>query len=227
MPQTWRSRLPLIAAVLVAAALVAVVVFVMLRPGDPATGPSETPTAIATATAEPSEAALPQPKPFEVNLRKTLASSVEVSNIFGRKPAAGRDVTKTAGDAAAAALQRYLNAMFVTPKSRFSSAAARDLVTQDAWRLIGSTERRALGVGLQDYKGARTRKVNARAVVLFNKTHPHGVTVTYRARLVMLSRDAKPQPVVQQGSIAFVRTSQGWRAQLVDVHLSGPAGGKS
>ena len=184
----------------------------VLQSASPSAAPSPTPSA---------EPAIEQPRPFRVTLRKVRGVAADNALLFGRRPDERPKVAKQAAKAAANALQRYLNAAFVSPKTRFTPAPLRTLLTPVAFDELGKTDRRALGVGAPKIDGGKTGKAVARALVVYRHAKPVAVTLRYRAGL-RAAFGQRTQPLTQRGTMVFVRVAKGWRADMVEVRLRLP-----
>ena len=218
MPTSPRVRALLAAAVLLAIAGVVFAVLNLTRAQAPSVSQSAPPP---TATPSPTEPALTQPEPFRVSIRKARGVATDNALLFGRRPDERPKVAKQAARAAADALQRYLNAAFVSPKTRFTAAPIRTLLTPRAFDELGATDRRALGVGAPAIDGGKTGKAVARALVMYRHAKPVAVTLRYRAGM-RAAFGQRTQPLVQRGTLVFVRVDKGWRADMAEVRLRLP-----
>jgi hypothetical protein len=210
---------------LIAVALVAAVAtflgYLALRGGEPGTAPAPSPG--ATVTPSPTPIPLAQPEPFAVKLRGIGVREMDNRWLFRGKMGNTRRGAAKPARRAVAELRRYLNGALVTPGTRFTARPMRRLLTKPAEQLLRPRDRRALGVGVADYAGGRSRVVKARAVVLYDGRKAHAVTVTYRARLdVLLEGERRRRPLHQRGVMVFVPTAAGWRADMVEVRLRLP-----
>ena len=141
--------------------------------------------------------------------------------LFGGRPDARRPVVQRAGRSAVRTLERYLNAAFVAPKSRFTAGPLRPLLTQRAFAELTSQSRAALAARGPKFEGGRTGPAVARATVLYSRGDPLAVTLRYKAALRTDTGD-KSRRLVQQGTMVFVKAPNGWRADQVDVELIEP-----
>lgn len=204
------------AVVLVGAVLVIVA---LNRDGTPVTAPSP-----ITATPSPSPTPSPQvPEPFDVELRAVGVQEMGNGGIYRRRSGNTRKGAARHARAAVAELTRYLDAALVDPDTRFKDGPVNRLLTAAAEQEINRRGRRALGVGAPPILGGRTGKASARAVVLYDGTDAHAVTVTYRARMNVAVQGARGRQLLRQrGVMVFVPTRAGWRADMVDVRTTLP-----
>jgi hypothetical protein len=207
-------------AVVLAAAVVLIVA--LTRDETPLVAPPS-PTAQATATASPTPAPRVQPEPFDVTLRGVGVQEMGNGSIYRRRSGNTRKGATRHAKAAVAELNRYLDAALVDATTRFTDRPVDRLLTKRASSELGRRGRRALAVGAPPILGGRTRKATARAVVLYDGTDAHAVTVTYRARMdVSVLGARRRQPLQQEGVMVFVPTRTGWRAEMVDVRTRLP-----
>ena len=219
MPTSWRSRLLIGLAVL--AAVVGLFFAVRaLSSGSDADVASQTPE--PSESASPSEEPVAQPKPFRVEILSVKGEAIDSTNMFGRKPGRPPAAVKRAAEKAGETLQRYLNAAFVEPRSRFTQGPIALLLTDHARLALDDRDRRALGADGPMIAGGTTISANARASVLYEGNRPHAVKLRYAARMSIIYVD-RPARMTQTGTLVFRRLRNGsWRADLADVQLSLP-----
>jgi hypothetical protein len=222
MASTSRTgkALILIAAVAVAAGVVGAV---LLTRGERTISAPPSPSAAASPPA-PSPMPVPQPERFRVRLVATKVDAMGNGYIFRRRPGnshrgAGRSARRVVAE-----LNRYLNAAFVNPITRFTDAPVERLLTGQAEERLDPADRRALGVGAPLIDGGQTGDAVARARVLYDGRRAYAVTVSYRAamQVALAESDGELRPIRQRGVLVFVPTRAGWRADMVDVQLRLP-----
>ena len=221
MPQTWRSRLLIAAAVLVAVAAVFVGVRVLGDRSETVAIPTESPT--ATASPEPSPTPRPpQPKPFTVTLKAVRDQPMDHNYIYGRKPNRSGDVVKHAARNAVALVQRYLNAAFVAPKTRFTTKALPVLLTDQARAQLRDRDKRALGVGLREIAGAQRQRATARVTVAHEGSSVSAMTVKFAAAMKVFTKAGGTSSLRQTGVLVLRKTPDGWFADMIEVQLTPP-----
>ena len=217
MPSIRRSHLLIGLAVVVAAVGLFFLVRALSGDEEPIAAPS--PSASPSPSPEPAEA-----KAFTVTLLKARGRALDSTNMYGRTPEPRPTVVKAAAASAIKVLEAYLDQEFVAPKTRFTAAPLRLLLTGEARKQLAPADRAALGVSkLSKVKmvGGGKGKASVRAMVLHEGDDAHSVTLTYRATIPLIF-DVKPQPLVQEGTMVFALTGAGWRADMIDVRLSLP-----
>lgn len=224
MPSTRRLQILLgLAVVAVAIGLFFVVRTMSGGDAEPSASPSP-----SEPSPEPSPSATPtpvaQPRPFTVKIAGARGVPTDSGNLYARKSQARNGVVRDAAAQAGKALERYLTAVFVDKATRFETKPLRALLTVPAYKSLRKTDRAALGVGSLDVVGGGKGRAKAWAVVLHRDKHAFSVTLKYRATipLVVGTQEAKPKPLVQQGTMVFAPTKGPWRADMADVRLSLP-----
>lgn len=189
--------------------------------------PSETPSrAPSEAKSERKPRPRPRPQPQRVRVRITEVSDVPQANsvLHGNRPQSGPRIKRAVRNAArrqVGKLQRYLNATFVQPRTRGTSAPLRALLSARARRLLGPGALQALTLkGGPVIEGGRRSRARARVVVLHAGLRMTAVTVTYNAGFRLL-RGGTLQHLRQQGSMVFLPRAGRWRADHVAVRLFG------
>jgi hypothetical protein len=220
MSQTWRSRLLIAAALLVAATAVFLAVRVLGNRGENIVAPSESST--ATVTPEPSPPP-PQPEPFTVVLRAVRDQPMDHNYIYGRKADRSGAVVKTAARNAVALVERYLNAAFVAPNTRFTTQSLPVLLTDQARAQLRDRDKRALGVGLPEMAGAEGQKATARVAVAHEGSKVSAMTVKFAAAMKVITQAGAESALRQDGVLVLRRTPDGWRADMIEVRLTPPA----
>lgn len=215
MPSIRRSHLVIGLAVLLAAVGLFFAVRAMSG-GEPAAAP---------APSEPAASPSPDPgaQPFQLKIAGARGVRIDSSNLYGREAPEKPDVVKDAATRAGEELQRYLNAQFIDPKTRFTEQPLRELFTPLAFSTLDKDDRAALGVSSLKVLGGEDSKATARATVMHLGDDPYAVTLKYRATTKLILSDDKPHPVVQEGTMVFAPVEGGgWRADMADVRLSLP-----
>lgn len=223
MPTSWPLRLLLALAVVGTATGGVLIVRSMSTAPPPAdeVAVSETPPT-PSESAPPAAPEFAQPKDFRVTVTSSKGEPIDSTNMFGRRQDRRRSVVKNASKFAALTLERYLNEAFVDPRTRFTAAAIKPLLTEQARKALRDADRRALGAEGPEILGGKTVSAKARTVVLYRSSQPYAVTLTYTAKMNIIQVD-KAQRMTQTGTMVFKKMgSGGWRADFVDVRLSLP-----
>lgn len=221
MPTTGRSRLLLGLVVLAAAAGLFLAVRALSSPSAPIAAPTASPTVTSTPSPEPRQAAVRQPKRFQVRIRAVRGMALDSSNMYGRRPDVRVKNIRLSVRRAARALERYLNTQFVAPKTRQTARPIRALLSGDAQKRLTPRDRRALGMGKPRITGGRTIAANTTAVALYEGTRAYAVTLRYTARMDVVLPNGTTQRLSQSGTMVLQPTKAGpWRADMVDVSLA-------
>lgn len=215
MATTGRSRLLIGLVVLAAAAGLFFGVRALSSSSSPAAAPSP------TASAEPREPKVVQPRPFKVRIRSVRGEVLDSSNMYGRRPDVRVKNIRLSTRRAARALERYLNTQFVARKTRQSRGPMRALLSGEAQRQLTPRDRKALGLGGPRIAGGRSIAANATAVALYEGTQAYAVTLRYTARMNVDLASGKAKRLSQSGVMVLRPTRAGpWRADMVDVSLT-------
>ena len=222
MPQTWRSRLLIAAAVLVAVTAVFLGVRVLGDRGEIVATPTESPTATASPEPSPTPRPPPQPKPFKVTLKAVRDQPMDHNYIYGREADRNGDVVKHAARNAVALVQRYLNAAFVAPTTRFTTKALPVLLTDQARARLRDRDKRALGVGLREIAGAQRQRAAARVTVAHEGSVVSAMTVKFAAAMKVFTKAGGTSSLRQTGVLVLRKTPDGWFADMIEVQLTPP-----
>ena len=140
--------------------------------------------------------------------------------MYGRDPKPAPHNIKRSSRGAALALQRYLNGQFVGPRTRQTVGPMRALLSNDARKLLGPRDRRALGLGMRRIVGGKTISAKTRAVVLYQGSNAYAVTLRYTAIMNVVFAGDRTHRMAQSGIMVLRPTKAGpWRAEMVDVTL--------
>lgn len=156
--------------------------------------------------------------PFDLRVERITVVGTGNAALLGVPgPPPSNEAAELAVDAARRALLTFLNAQLADEATRFSAGPVDRLLSAGARRVV-TPEHRA-GLGQVDLPIARTITGPAATVaqVLVDGTTAHAVTLTYTARLTVELADGQQAPVEQSGSMTFLPTPEGWRADAVQV----------
>ena len=186
------------------------------EPVAPRATPSTTPTAEATAPPDP-------PQPFTVVVSHIELDDLDDAVVTG---AARIPVDDAAGLAAVrratATLERYLKGAFLDPGTRFTARPADDLLTLGALSRLTPAAKAGLAALDLDVTSSRAGPASAHArVAILGATVLH-VTLDYQAQLSVMLADGRSGPVTQRGTLVFVSTPAGSRADFAEVMLQLP-----
>jgi hypothetical protein len=192
----------------------------------PAPAPAVTPSAaIVPAAPTPTPAPPPTPPaaPFDVVVTRLDADSASNAALLGvAAPGPDGDAVAAAAEGARQALQAYLTSQFADPATRLSASPVNRLLTPRAAALLAPAARPALGEIALPLVGTVTGPVDAEIDVTINGPNVLSVLVRYHAQLTVLLPDDRQAPLAQRGTMVFVPTPDGWRADVVDVTLDVP-----
>ncbi len=127
-----------------------------------------------------------------------------------------------AADGARAALERYLNAQFVIPESRFGDLAIAALLTPEAAGSATVEQLAALGQIPLRTERSTVLPVSAQALVMIDGAEVISVALRYDASVEVRLDDGAEHVLNQRGEMIMVPHADGWRASAVDVHLDAP-----
>lgn len=183
-------------------------------------------TAVAACTpgVAPSGDPLTQPGqpsgPFEVRIDDIKVSGMDNAEILGRPATPIPDEGAEAAAAGARdALGRFLTAQLVDEATRFSAAPIDALLTDRARAALTEEDRAALGQLDLAVDRTITGPAATTATVLMDGPSPHAATLGYTALATVVAEDGTRAGVRYTGTMTFVPTEDGWRAEAVDVSL--------
>lgn len=197
---------------LVAAATLA---FLLSRtvPTDPST------TAPAPA---PNAPQAPASVPFDVTVEVTHVRSMDNDGLFGKGAAVPDGAPDAAAQQVAEVLQRYLDAAFVLPETRFTDQPLAGLLSPRASAALSQEDLAGLGALDVAVQQARAEPVTATAQVLTSGADAVVVEIRYDARAQVVADDGAEVPLRQRSTMVFVPDGDGWRAEAVDAVLDLP-----
>lgn len=187
--------------------------------------------------AQPAEPPQPEPRPTskvttelvpldgDVRLVLTRVRVKQGSNdgLFARaKPPVDHANGRSAARNVATRVARYVESTFVADRTRGRRTGLTSLLTGDARKALTPADLRALGVGASTISDAGTARVRVRAIILAQGSRAVSVTAAYRALVPVHTARGRPADVVQEGSMVFIRTGRGWRADAVEARLAAP-----
>ncbi|CAN5116105.1 hypothetical protein BH23ACT9_BH23ACT9_30570 [soil metagenome] len=168
----------------------------------PGTKPTATPVPTPVPTEEPGKhQPLPQSQPFAVAIDEVRVTSGSNGALFGVAPTPWDPAAATqAVDAAAAVLDRFLNAQFVDRDTYWSDAGVAVLLDPAA---VDPATRQALGaLDGHEVLGTVTGSASATADVVLDGSTLQAVTLTYATTLELILADGTGS-VAHRGVITF------------------------
>lgn len=159
-------------------------------------------------------------QPFSLRVENIRLVGMDNAGLLGRAGTpVDNDAAETAVRGARDRLRAFLNAQLVDENSRFSAEPIDRLLTGAARALISADDRAALGELDLSVERTITGPAAASATALMHGGAPHAVTLAYTALLTVVADDESSSSMKQTGTITFVPTDDGWRAEAVDVSL--------
>lgn len=159
---------------------------------------------------------------FDVSLEITTVTATDNDVVFGGRPQ-DEDV-RTVAPAVRQVAQvtaTYLDAVFVAPRTRFSGAAVRSLLSTDALASASDVDVAGLGVVGAAWQEVTPGPVAGSAAVLTADGDAVMITVDYDAR-AQVAGDGGTGMLRQRAVMVFVPTTDGWRAAAADAELTLP-----
>lgn len=189
--------------------------------GDPSEDATDGPSSVSTA--ENDSAAPDAPASFGVRVEHIQIEPMDNARILG---AAGTSVDNEAvkrGVAGAReALAAFLNAQFVDEDTRFSAAPVDRLLSASARAAISAEHRAGLGDTAVSVDATKPGSATATAHVLVHGNSVHAVSLAYTALLEVTGADGGDGQAKHTGTMTFLPTAEGWRAEAADVTLELP-----
>jgi hypothetical protein len=185
----------------------------------PAPAPPSTPAPTVTP-ASPSV-------PFDLAMEVADVTAMDDDGLFGLKATIPQGAADTATQEITDVLERYLDAEFVTPETRFSAQPLSDLLSRNALDALSDDDLAGLGVLGISVRQVRAERAVSTARVLTSGSDVALVTVRYAATAWVVTDDGASVPLHQRAEMVFVPQDGGWRAEAVDATLElPPAGGE-
>ena len=181
-------------------------------PEPTATTPTPTPTPWPKPTPAP-------PRPIEVSVERLDTELLDNAALRGgqARPFEAPAVL-AAAEGVRVALERYLNAQFVNPRTRFGPEPVEALVAGGPAAALPADQRRALGVLDVDVDNVRARPVAADVLVLVDGSDVLTAAASYTAEVTIEGPSGR-NLLTQEATLVFASTPDGWRAEAVDVSL--------
>lgn len=160
--------------------------------------------------------------PFEVVVDALIVESASNAALFGAPPAPSDPAAVGhAAEAVRAAVGAWLTRAFVDPATRFGPTGALGLLTPRAAALLAPGARPAFGETGLVVDGAATGPARVRLTVVVEGAAVSTVLAEVDARLTVTTI-AGDAPVAVVGTLAFVPTAEGWRADAATLALEVP-----
>lgn len=156
--------------------------------------------------------------PFDLAVHHITIVGMGNAEILGAaSPPPDEGAAQRAANGARDTLAAFLNAQFVDEGTRFTGGPVDGLLTPRAHAALTDGDR--VGLGQLPLPVARTvtGPATTRAQVLLVGGEVDAVTLTYEAHLVVVLDDGQESAVKQAGTLTFVPTEHGWRADAVEV----------
>ncbi len=187
-------------------------------PASPEVSGAPSPTPTPTPWPKPTPA---PPEPISVSVEQLDTELLDNAALRGgtARPFESQAVLEAA-EGVRAAVERYLNAQFVNPSTRFGPAPAEALVAGGPAAALSAEERAALGVLDLEVDNVRAQPVAARVLVLVDGADVLTAAATYTARIAVDTPDGRDL-LTQTATLVFSHTEDGWRADAVDAELRG------
>jgi hypothetical protein len=212
-------RVPLLVALLVLCLLAAC--------GSRTPEPEPTATPTSTPTPEPTPEPEPTPTPTAGPVTLALESlDFEVLDNAGLRGEAPREPDEgalhSAADGARTALERYLNAQFVAPETRFTDAAIAELLGPSATASLSDEARQGLGQLPLDVSVSAAGPATARAIVIIDGPDVLSVTMSHDLAVTLVHPDGGTEEAHQHGTMIFRPIDGQWRAEVLEIALDAP-----
>lgn len=173
--------------------------------------------------AEEESAAQGEGAPFNVDIHRIRLVGAGNAEIRGTDSTpTDHDAAQQAVEAARKRLEIFLNAQFVDEETRFSEQPLGPLLTPRAEESLTDADRAGLGVIATPVARTFTGSASAVAQVVLEGSNTHLVHLWYATTLRAELEDGTTTPVDQRGSLTFLPTDEGWRAEAVEVDLKLP-----
>lgn len=188
------------------------------------------------STPPPPDPANPEPVTLAIE-RTELASMDNAEILVGTVPSPDEATAKAAVEATRGALERYLNAQFVDPDTRFTPEPARALLQPGIFDMLPAEQKAALGAGHLTVEGVLPRRALGTATVLFESGRAYAVTIDYTLEIDVFLPVAEPtesehgspseepavarHPLTQKGTVLF--TAPNWAVESFELRVEGTA----
>lgn len=156
--------------------------------------------------------------PFDLTVEHIAMVGMDNAEILGAPGAHPNEQAAVRAVAGARdTLAAFLDAQLVAEATRFTAGPIDALLTPGARAALTDQDRAGLGQIPQPVARTVTGPAVARAQVLMLGEQVDAVTLTYRTLLTLVLPDNEHVPATQSGSITFVPTEAGWRADALEV----------
>ena len=179
---------------------------------------------VAPAEPEPAPPQTAASVPFDVAVEVRGVATMDNDGLFGRDTAIPEGAADAAAQRVGATVQRYLDAEFVTPGTRFSDRPLSDLLSQRALAALSADALGGLGALDVSVRQVVAAPVTVTARVLTSGPDAVVVVVRYDAHAQVVTEDGDTVPLRQRATMVFVPEDGQWRAEAVDAALDLPLG---
>lgn len=162
------------------------------------------------------------PEPFSLVIEHIELAPMGNGGMFsGDEEGIPRATAEQAVDGTRRAVERYLDAQFADPRTRFSPQGARGLLRPGLFDTLTPEQRHALGHLDLPVSGVLTGPATGRATVLFDRGAAYAVSIDYEARFTLLyAPQGSRHPVTQRGTVLF--TAPAWGVESFELTLDVP-----
>lgn len=165
---------------------------------------------------------------FDVTVRVADVTTMDNDGVFGRQPPVADDaVVDAAAHDIGGVVAGYLDAVFVTPQTRFTDQPLAALLSGRALEASRAADRAGLGVVDVAVREVEPEPVRLTARMVTSGGDVVLVAVRYDARAQLVTTDGVSGPLHQRARIVFVPGEDGWRADVVEADLTLPATGQA
>lgn len=161
--------------------------------------------------------------PFTLDVHRIRMVGASNAEILGTdasppEPAAAEQAV----EATRKTLENFLNAQFVDEATRFSEEPLQALLGPRARGSLTDADRAGLGVVDLPIEKTFTGPTSTVAQVVLEGSDVRLVHLFYVTKLSVEFADGARSPVDMRGSMTFMPTEEGWRAEAVEVDLDMP-----
>lgn len=157
-------------------------------------------------------------RPFDLEVARITVVGMDNAAILGtRSSPSNTDVAEDAVAAARDVLAAFLNSQFIAEDTRFSAAPIDTMLSARALDALTAEDRAGLGQVTLPVDRTVTGPASTVAQVLMDGDQAHAVTLSHNVLFTVVLEDGSESSVKQSGTITFVPSAEGWRADAVEV----------
>lgn len=157
-------------------------------------------------------------RPFDLEVVRITVVGMDNAAILGAaKAPSNNEVAEDAVAAARDVLAAFLDSQFVAEDTRFSAAPIDAMLSVRARDALTADDRAGLGQVALPVARTVSGPASTVAQVLMDGDQAHAVTLSHNVLFTVVLEDGTSSPVKQSGTMTFLPSDEGWRADAVEI----------